>query len=216
MHAGARPAATVWWPDGDYVAPAYRRRSRNRYPDCVWTQPEPPSAFVSEHAPRLVLLVGPPGVGKSTLARAVREKTGLDIIESDDVRRGLTGKPSYSKSESGRVFDSIRAAVAEQLMNGAAIIVDATNLIEAERAGFYRMAARLGSRLTVVRVTAAPAVVRERLARRTRDEGEGPAGIGVYERMRHIRQRIKQPHLVVDTTAGIEAAVDAVVREIEG
>jgi predicted kinase len=201
---------------GDYVAAAYRRGHHSRYPECVWTQAEIPLASVSSQAPPLVLLVGPPGVGKSTLATALSGRTGLTIIESDDVRRALFADPSYSKAESGRVFDVVHAAVEDRLAKGAGTIVDATNLVEAERAVFYGIGRRLGARLIVVRLTAVPRVVRERLRRRSLEEGAGPAGVDVYERMRAIRQRIKQPHLVVDTTAGIETAVEAVLREIEG
>jgi len=155
-------------------------------------------------------------VGKSTLARAVSARTGISIIESDDVRRALFANPSYSKSESGRVFDTVHFTVEQRLASRDGVIVDATNLIEAERAEFYGLAERFNARLIVVRLTAAATVVRARLARRARDKGPGLAGIDVYERMRHIRQRITQPHLVVDTTVGIEAALEAVVREIEG
>ena len=132
------------------------------------------------------------------------------------MRRTLFANMSYSKSESGRVFDVVHAAAEERLASGRGVIVDATNLIEAERAAFYGMAEQLDGRLIVVRLTAAPSVVRERLRRRSLEEGSGPAGLAVYERMRRIRQRITKPHLVVDTTAGIEAAIEAVVREIEG
>jgi predicted kinase len=163
-----------------------------------------------------VLLVGPPGVGKSTLARALSERVGIDVIGSDVVRRTLFVNPSYSKSESGQVFDAIHADVEERLGGGRGVIVDATNLVEAERANFYLIAERLDIRLMVVRLRAAPDVVRKRLAQRTVDEGPGPAGIDVYERMRRVRQRIAKRHLIVDTTSGIEAAVEAVLREMEG
>ena len=162
-----------------------------------------------------MLLVGPPGVGKSTLARALSARAGIDVIESDDVRRAVFADPSYSKSESERVFDVVHGAAEARLASGTGVIVDATHLVEAERAIFYAINERLATRLIVVRLTAAPAVVRKRLAQRTRAEGPGPAGLDVYERMRHIRQRITQPHLVVDTTTGIEAALEAVLREIE-
>ena len=113
-------------------------------------------------------------------------------------------------------FAAGRGVLTQRLTKGAGVIVDATNLIESERVMFYGIAEKLGARLIIVRLTAAPAVVRERLRRRSLEVGAGPAGVEVYERMRRIRQRITQPHLIVDTTAGIEAAVEAVAREIEG
>ena len=162
----------------------------------------------------IVLMVGPPGVGKTTFARALRARTGIEILESDAVRRSLFPRPTYGRTESRAVFDAIHASADERLAEGAAVVIDATNLVEAERAVVYRMADRHGASCVVVRVTARPAVVRERLVQRSA-RSPSEAGVEVYERMRRIRQPLRRPHFIVDSSADTEPAIEAIAREIE-
>lgn len=187
------------------------------------TAPPGSPDWIIEHAaplsaprahPPCVLLVGLPGSGKTTFARALRERTAITVIESDAVRAAMFAQPAHTKAESGRVFASIHEALRRLLERGAGTLVDATNLIESERAAMYRIAEKAGARPVVVRLTAPVAVVRKRLAARPPGESASKAGVAVFEQMRVIRQPIPRPHYIVDTTHSIEAAVAAVAREI--
>ncbi len=164
-------------------------------------------------SPALVLLSGLPGSGKTTFAAALRKLAPVAVITSDDVRAATVTVPSYTKAESGRVFAAIRAAAAQLLSAGHSTLIDATNLIEGERAIMYRAAAETGARLVVVLVTAPPEVVRERLEARANAD-PATADVMVYERMRPFEERITRPHFVVDTSGDYLAAVRAVAREI--
>src|SRR5207244_7818604 len=44
-----------------------------------------------DRRPCLVLVGGLPGTGKSTLARSLAARAGLDIVRSDEVRKELAG-----------------------------------------------------------------------------------------------------------------------------
>lgn len=165
--------------------------------------------------PALVLLVGAPGVGKTHFARQLRERVDVAVIESDAVRQALFGRPSYEKRESGRVFGAVHAAARELLAEGVTVVVDATNLIEAEREVLYRIADAAHARLLIVRLTAPAALIRKRLAG-SGGRGASTADAGTYDRMRKIRQPIRRPHYIVDTAADTGPAVEAVVREIAG
>lgn len=162
-----------------------------------------------------VMLVGAPGVGKTTFAWRLREATGAAVIESDAVRRALFRRPRYDRQESAAVFDAVHQALRELLARGASVIVDATNLIEAERSAMYRIADEAGAPLMIVRLTAPAAVVRRRLEGGTA-RGASAAGVEEFERMRRRRQPVTRRHYVVDTTRGTGAAVEAVAREMRG
>ena len=49
-----------------------------------------------------------------------------------EIRRALFADPSYSKSESERVFDVVHGAAEARLASGTGVIVDATHLVEAD------------------------------------------------------------------------------------
>jgi predicted kinase len=96
--------------------------------------------------------------------------------------------------------------------------MDATNLREAHREQLYAIAERHGARLVLVSLRAPATVVEGRLAARARGadpEDLSEAGPEVYERMRGLDEPIARPHIVVDTSADIEPAIQAVLRELE-
>lgn len=164
--------------------------------------------------PALVVLVGLPGAGKSTFARALRDRTGSTALESDAVRAELFAQPQHTRQESGVVFDEIRRRAARELALGRGVIIDATNLIERERAPLYALAGDERARLVVVRLAAPDAVLRARLAARAGSSAVPTAGITVLQQMRPARQPVRRPHFVVDTSRDTAAALQAVISEM--
>ena len=89
-------------------------------------------------AVRLALIGGNPGTGKSTLARALAEKTGAQVISTDDVRRELresgaiTGDPGvldaglYTPDSVAAVYQEALRRAHTFLGNGQSVILDAT------------------------------------------------------------------------------------------
>ena len=186
------------------------RRYRHRVERVISLAAPLPAACAD---PALVVLSGLPGSGKTTFARRLREAVSIGVIESDAVRAALFASPRYTKAESGAVFEAIHGAAAELLRRGFSTLIDATNLIEAERAIMYRVAADAGGRLVVVRVTAPVELIRARLAARSVEQ-RSAAGLEVYERMVRREQPISVRYVVVDTGGEVTSAVEAVVREI--
>lgn len=164
--------------------------------------------------PVAVMLVGPPGTGKTAFARALRKRRPIAVIESDAVRQALFAAPTHNGAESAAVFDAIHGALRELLGRGVSALLDATNLVEKERAVVYGIADGAGARLIVVRLTAPAAVVRRRLEAEG-DRGASRAGVAEFERMRRRSQRIGRRHHIVDTTGSTDEAVEAIAREIE-
>lgn len=163
----------------------------------------------------LTVLVGLPGSGKSWVARQLQARTGATVLESDALRRRLFSRRSYSAAESRRLFTAIHEAIDELLAEGRAVVLDATNLAQAERAPLYEMADRHRAALVVVHVTAPDRVIRRRLASRARDGGgSSEADLRVYERMRTQAEEIQRQHHIVDTSQAAETTLAAVAEEI--
>jgi len=165
----------------------------------------------------LTVLVGLPASGKSRVAEELRRRTGAVVLESDALRRLLFPRRSYSAAESQRLFGAIHRAIDELLAEGAAVVLDATNLTEAERAPLYQIAERCAAKLILVQVTAPRSLARRRMARReATGVGRSEADLRVYERMSSQLEEVQRQHHLVDTSQDIEPALAAIAKEMTG
>jgi uncharacterized protein len=101
---------------------------------------------------RLALIGGNPGTGKSTIARALAEKLGAQVISTDDVRRELresgviTGDPGvlnaglYRHNNVRRVYEVALRRARALLGNGQSVILDGTWRHPQTRAHAHRLA----------------------------------------------------------------------------
>lgn len=169
------------------------------------------------HPPALVVVSGLPGSGKSHFTRELCRRHALAHLDSDALRRALFPNPAHSADESARLFAACYELLDRLLERGVSAVLDATNLREVHRRPLYRIAERHGARLVLVRVKAPATLIRRRLERRAR--GDNPwdassADLQVYERMRKDAEPIRRPHLLVDSSADIESALDRVGRKL--
>lgn len=87
---------------------------------------------------RVVVVGGGPGTGKTTLARGLSERTGAQVISTDDVRDELvrhgvlTGEPGnlnaglYSPDRVDAVYRAVLQRAGENLRQGRSVILDGT------------------------------------------------------------------------------------------
>jgi predicted kinase len=174
-----------------------------------------PGPRVTTAYPVLIMLSGLPGTGKSYLARRLAAREPFVIVESDQVRKVLFPRPTYLGRESQWVHLTIHALLRQLLSRGVRVIYDATNLIEFHRESVYGLADRLGVKLVIVRTVAPPEVVRQRMAQRA--EARSPDDLSdatweVYLKMQRQEQPIRRPHLIIDTSGDLDAAVHKILR----
>lgn len=161
--------------------------------------------------PVLLLLAGPPGVGKSHLAGELARRAPFAVVETDRMRKALFPKPSYSPQESLWVHRLAQALARLLLREGRSVISDATNILRIHRQALYRVADRATAPCGVVVLRAPEAVVRERLGRSER--GYSDADWEVYRKMRRNWEPVSEerPHIAV-TSDQVEAVLDFVER----
>lgn len=131
--------------------------------------------------PTLVVTMGLPASGKTTLAHALARRLGLVHLSSDVIRKELAGlAPTdrqevpfgtgiYSTAATRRTYAALRRRAARWLRAGRSVVLDATFGQRAERAALPRLAARSGARLVVLYCQADDATLVRRLAARPAD-----------------------------------------------
>lgn len=117
----------------------------------------------------LILVVGLPGSGKSTVARLLAEYTGAIVLNSDVLRRELfPDSRSYTSTETQAVIREMERRVRELLDQRRRVILDALFTKQRPRDSYRELAGSLGVPFCIVHVTAPEDTVRERLELRAR------------------------------------------------
>lgn len=180
--------------------------------------------------PMMVVVCGPSGTGKSTLAFELSRHTGFVHLSSDRIRKELAGLPSgqrrtepfgagiYSDEFTARTYDELIKRAAGLLKEGRSVVLDATfgrrtHLIEAKKA-----AQRTLALFRVVECTALNSTIRERLSKR----GATPEGVvsdadwEIFLKQKAIFEEIKEPHAELRAEEPFSAGLKRVVSAIFG
>ena len=167
------------------------------------------------NGPALVILCGLPGTGKSHFARQLISRSPFVWINSDRIRKTLVSAPEYSRQEHRRVFSAMNAITAEILRGGHSVVFDATNLNEQVRRPLYAVAQAAGVDPLIVRFTADPALVRQRLDDRAAGLNESSASDAdwiIYTRMSVAEKDVPRPHLRVSRPEDTASVLEEVLR----
>ncbi|WP_167099751.1 AAA family ATPase [Mycobacterium sp. DL592] len=130
-------------------------------------------------AVRLVMVGGGPGTGKTTLARALAESLGAQVVSTDDVRAELvrsgelTGEPGtldeglYTRANVDAVYEAVLRRAHLSLCEGRTVIVDGTWLDPAHRDRARQVAQEAAARLVEIACVASPEAATKRIQDRT-------------------------------------------------
>ena len=144
--------------------------------------------------PRLVLMGGLMGTGKTTVAEALSHERGFAHLSSDETRKRLAGidpedrryvefdSDIYSPEFSQRTYQALFDEARDLLKSGRSVIVDASFRTKSERAIAVRIAEETGSPLLFALCTADDETIRQRLTdRETRGTGASDGRWEIYQ-----------------------------------
>jgi len=183
--------------------------------------------YTWSYAPRLVVVVGLSGTGKSTVAAALQARTGFTHINSDATRKRLAGVPLtarpgvelYTPARSAATYAAMYAAAAEALAGGLGAILDATFQRRIDRDRARAVARRAGVPILFVECVGPPEQVRRRLAERERrgdDASDADWSIHEQQRMRYEPFAADEVHerYVADTRGPHLALIGEIERAL--
>jgi hypothetical protein len=167
------------------------------------------------------IVCGAAASGKSTLAAALAERAGAELLSSDIVRKELVGVAptehalggAYDAAMNRRTYEALGARARDRIRAGERIIVDATFRFTADRSAFADAFANAADLLWIECRAPTEVLVARARARQAGKLGVSDAGPAVVARQPQEWERLDVPqHLVVRTDRD-GAAVLAAVRD---
>ena len=187
--------------------------------------------LVKPRRPRLVLMSGLSGSGKTWLAQRLAPRMGAVHVRSDVERKRLAGVAEHQSSRSAigqglyapeansDTYRRLVGCAAHVIAGGFSAIVDATFQRRADRVLFCKLSADAGVPLVLVRCRAPADVLRNRILDRSRKGSDASeANLAVLERQRVTFEAIDPGESLevidADTTHDdVVAAVEAALNE---
>jgi predicted kinase len=165
----------------------------------------------------LILMSGPPGVGKSALADALGRHLGAPVMSVDPIEAAIWRSGIRPSFETGVAAYEVAAALARhQLTLGMHVIGDAVNAVEVARESWRQAARDAGAPWRVVEVVCSNlAMHRSRLAARQRSLPGFPEP--TWE---EVERRIEEfepwpePTLIVDSASDFEGNLERVIASV--
>ena len=117
--------------------------------------------------PKLIVMVGISGSGKSTFANGLKTSLNATVVETDAIRVELTGN-AEDQSQNGRVFGVAKKRVGDLLCMGKNVVIDATSLNIRDRKDWINIAKSAGALPVAYVVKTDLATAKTRNAQRTR------------------------------------------------
>ena len=152
----------------------------------------------------LLLMVGLPGSGKSSIVENLARSVPFVLISTDGIRTQLQGKPRYTAAEMAQIYQLAYRLIELRLRRGQRVVFDASNYLAARREHVLQLAARCGAPAAVCLVQASQDTIQQRLSRRMEGNGRkgdlSDADWAVYKWMVEVQEPVVGAHMILDTT----------------
>jgi len=129
--------------------------------------------------PLLIVVFGLTGSGKSTLAQELGDRLGMTVINSDAVRKALTGRSGrqnvpfntgiYSQKITDKTYQEMARKAEEQIVYKRGVVLDATFSAKSQRQRICHLGERYQIPVFFLHCAASEETTKKRLAQRARE-----------------------------------------------
>lgn len=154
--------------------------------------------------PRLVVVCGLPGVGKTTVAGAIADRIDGELIRTDIVRKNIRSTPAYTDDETRAVYRRVFSIAGTRIERGENVVLDGTFRRAELRDQAEALAEEWEAVFDLVKVECTEDIVKERIENRTDDASD--ADFEVYQTLRERFEPIRTEHVAVDNSGMPEDA----------
>lgn len=149
--------------------------------------------------PRLLIVCGEPGVGKSKVARHIARRTFAKHLATDSIRKYMFGEnPEYTQEESQAVYDEMFGRAEALLNRGKTVVLDATFMLAQGRERAHDLAEEHDADFDIIRVTAPASECKYRI--RKREDSDSDADVSVYQSIADRFEPVELPHIEIDNS----------------
>lgn len=163
-----------------------------------------PAAPYIREGGSLLMMVGLPGTGKSSVVESLQKRMDCVVVSTDNIRLLMRNKPTYTAAEMMLVYEVCYSIIEARLKQGQRVVFDASNYLAARREHLKKLAQRAGAPVAVCYVQAGQDIIRERLQQRNsghrRETDLSDADWSVYKWMVEAQEPVVGEHLIVDTS----------------
>jgi aminoglycoside phosphotransferase family enzyme/predicted kinase len=182
------------------------------------------------HRPQLLVTIGATGSGKSTVAAALADALGLEVLRTDVIRHELAGGPpadeatlaaQYTEAMTQRTYDVLAERARVLLGEAVSVVLDGTFRRVEQRERAVRLAHECGAGVHFIVCWCPPDVARRRIAeRRARGTDASDATPELHEaqlaELQDAAAWSGPDVLTVDTTDPLPAVVEQILDHLRG
>jgi len=183
--------------------------------------------------PKLIIVCGLMGTGKSSIARELAENKGWVMISSDVIRKELANMPVtrheyvafdkgiYSREFTAKTYEEMNRRAERLLREDKSVVMDATFAKKEFRANAHGLADRLNAEFRCIELVCPDDEIKRRLAIRMERKDETSDGRWeIFSQQKRSFQKIDdfpdEEHMVLDTSGPDNESIVRALKLIEG
>ncbi|NRB51845.1 MAG: AAA family ATPase [Saprospiraceae bacterium] len=142
--------------------------------------------------PKLLIITGLPGTGKTTVATALSERLSAAHFNTDMLRTALGLRGQYDQETKAQVYSILLARAKDAIRDGKTVVIDGTFYQAKLRARFEQLANAEGVPVHWIELSADTEVIRKRVSKQ---RAYSEADFEVYQKIKESYEPILAPHL---------------------